>query len=60
MHYLRQVQTVTIGLDGRRFRIRTDLRPLATRAFEAVGFRPPSRMVELWCHKSKPKSISVY
>lgn len=47
MHDLQQVQAVTMGLEGRRFRIRTDLSPLAAQAFEAIGLRPPPRMVEL-------------
>ena len=42
MHDLRQVQVVTVGLEGRCFRICSDLSPAAAQAFEAIGLRPPS------------------
>ena len=37
-----QVQAVTVDLDGRRYRLRTDLRGAAGKAFAAAGVRPPS------------------
>jgi Transposase DDE domain len=46
MQQLAQVQAVHLGLAGRHFVIRTDLDPLASSAFQAVGLRPPPRMVE--------------
>ena len=45
MQQLAQVQAVHLGLGGRHFHIRTDLGPLASSAFQAVGMRPPPRMV---------------
>jgi hypothetical protein len=47
MQQLAQVQAVHLGLAGRHFLIRTDLEPLASSAFQAVGLRPPPRMVEV-------------
>jgi len=39
---LAQVQAVTLDLDGRRNRLRTDLRGAAGKAFAAAGVRLPS------------------
>lgn len=47
MHDLEQVQAVDLTLDGRRWRVRTDLPGQAHAAFRAAGVRPPSRIVPL-------------
>lgn len=47
MQQLAQVQAVHIGLAGRHLLLRTDLGTLASQAFQAVGLRPPPRMVEV-------------
>ncbi len=44
---LSQVQAVEVELDGRRYRLRTDLRGVAGPACAAVGLRPPSPVTEL-------------
>jgi hypothetical protein len=45
MRDLDQVKAVEVTLDGRRYRLRTELRGAASTAFAAAGVRPPS-MVE--------------
>jgi len=47
MRDLSQVQAVEVELDGRRYRLRTDLRGVAGQAFAAVGLRPPSPLTAL-------------
>jgi hypothetical protein len=42
MRDLGQVQAVTVDLDGRRYRLRTDLVGAAYEAFAAAGVRPPA------------------
>lgn len=42
MRDLGQVQAVAVDLDGRRYRLRTDLAGAAYDAFAAAGVRPPS------------------
>lgn len=44
MRDLSQVQAVDLSLAGERFRIRTDLAPIAAEAFRAAGRRPPPRI----------------
>jgi hypothetical protein len=47
MRDLGQVQAVTVDLDGKRYRLRTDLRGAAGKAFIAAGVRPPSAVEPL-------------
>jgi len=47
MRDLAQVQAVTVDLDGKRYRLRTDLRGAAGKAFAAAGVRPPSAVEPL-------------
>ena len=47
MQDLEQVQAVDLTLDGRRWRVRTDLAGQAHAAFRAAGVRPPSRIAPL-------------
>jgi len=47
MRDLSQVQAVEVELDGRRYRLRTDLHGAAGPAFAAVGLRPPSTVTAL-------------
>lgn len=47
MRDLSQVQAVEVELDGRRYRLRTDLRGVAGQAFSAARLRPPSPVTEL-------------
>ena len=42
MRDLAQVQAVIVDLDGKRYRLRTDLCGVAHQAFAAAGLRPPS------------------
>jgi len=44
MRDLAQVQAVLVELDGKRYRLRTDLKGTASAAFTAAGVRPPSVM----------------
>jgi hypothetical protein len=44
MRDLSQVQAVEVELDGRRYRLRTDLRGAASQAFAAAGVRPPPHL----------------
>ena len=44
---LSQVQAVEVELDGRRYRLRTDLCGVAGQAFAAAGLRPPSSLTVL-------------
>lgn len=41
MRDLKQVQSVMVELDGRRYQLRTDLKGAAHQAFAAAGVRPP-------------------
>jgi hypothetical protein len=41
MRDLKQVQSVAVELDGRRYQLRTDLVGAAHQAFAAAGVRPP-------------------
>ncbi|MBU0479359.1 IS1634 family transposase [bacterium] len=47
MHDLSQVQAVHLGMDGRGWRVRTDLRGASHAAFQAAGVRPPPRVTAL-------------
>ncbi len=47
MHDLEQVQAVDLTLDGRGWRVRTDLPGHAHAAFRAAGVRPPPRIAPL-------------
>lgn len=47
MRDLSQVQAVEVELEGRRYRLRTDLRGTAGQAFAAAGLRPPSPVTVL-------------
>jgi len=47
MRDLSQVQAVIVDLDGKRYRLRTDLRGTANQAFLAAGLRPPSAVTYL-------------
>jgi hypothetical protein len=47
MRDLAQVHAVTVDLDQRRFRLRTDLVGCAREAFAAAGLRPPSAVTGL-------------
>jgi hypothetical protein len=42
MRDLSQVHAVEVEMDGRRYRLRTDLSGAASQAFTAAGVRPPS------------------
>jgi len=42
MRDLAEVKAVDVTLDGRRYRLRTDLRGHASAAFAAAGVRPPA------------------
>lgn len=46
MRDLGQVQSVLVELDGKRYRLRTDMKGVASSVFTATGVRPPS-VVEL-------------
>lgn len=47
MRDLGTVQAVDLTLDGRRYRLRTDLQGAAAKAFTAVGVRPPRVLTDL-------------
>jgi len=47
MRDLVQVQAVEVDLDGRRYRLRTDMVGAAHEAFAAAGLRPPSPVTHL-------------
>lgn len=47
MRDLAEVKAVDIELDGRRYRLRTDLRGHAFEAFAAAGVRPPPPLTDL-------------
>jgi len=47
MRDLSQMQAVEVELEGRRYRLRTDLRGAAGQAFAAAGLRPPSPVTVL-------------
>jgi hypothetical protein len=47
MRELSRVQAVLVDLDGQRYRLRSDLGPLAYQAFAAAGVRPPSHVTAL-------------
>ncbi|HOL66448.1 MAG TPA: IS1634 family transposase, partial [bacterium] len=44
MRDLQKVQSVLVDLDGKRYRLRTDLKGTASAIFAAVGVRPPSQV----------------
>jgi hypothetical protein len=47
MRDLKQVQSVMVELDGRRYQLRTDLKGAAHQAFAAAGVRPPPTVTPL-------------
>lgn len=47
MRDLATVQAVDLTLDGRRYRLRTDLQGTAAKAFAAAGVRPPRILTDL-------------
>ncbi len=47
MRDLTEVRAVELTLDGKRYRLRTDLQGSAAAAFAAAGVRPPRVVTEL-------------
>lgn len=55
MRDLATVQAVDMTLDGRRYRLRTDLQGAAAKAFTAAGVRPPRILTDLGVLDAEPE-----